>query len=104
VDECKPLPHTSDRRMISMAASATAAPSAKPARKRGPSPVHLPPPFLPAAVSFRQGLNLVHLSAQRRRFWWDKGYLGGVEGVFKAGVEGEFMRSGNVLSVRTGSG
>ena len=25
-----------------------------------------------------QGLTLVHLSAQRKRFWWDKVYLGGV--------------------------
>ena len=30
----------------------------------------------------RQGLTLVHLSAQRKRFWWDKGYLGGVWGLF----------------------
>jgi hypothetical protein len=26
----------------------------------------------------RQGLTPVHLSAPRKRFWWDKGYLGGV--------------------------
>jgi hypothetical protein len=26
----------------------------------------------------RQGLTLVHLSAQCKHFWWDKGYLGGV--------------------------
>ena len=25
-----------------------------------------------------QGLTLVHLSAQRKRFQWDKGYLGGI--------------------------
>ena len=50
-----------------------------------------------------QGRTLVHLSAQRKRFWWDKGYLGGVEGLFEAGVEGVFRRLGDVLSVRNGS-
>ena len=34
------------------------------------------------------GAYTLHLSAQRKRFWWDKGYLGGVQGVLKAGVEG----------------
>jgi hypothetical protein len=29
-------------------------------------------------MTVKQGLTLVHLSAQRKRFWWDKGYLGGV--------------------------
>jgi len=43
-----------------------------------------------------QGLTLVHLSAQRKRSWWDKGYLWGVWGVFKAGVEGVFRRLGDV--------
>ena len=27
-----------------------------------------------------QGLTLVHFSAQRKRFWWDKGCLGGGRG------------------------
>jgi len=40
----------------------------------------------------RQGVTLVHLSAQRKRFRWDKGYLEGVLGVLKAGVEGVFRR------------
>jgi len=51
-----------------------------------------------------QGLTLVHLSAQGKRFWLDKGFLRGVQGVFKAGVEGVFGRLGDELSVRNGSG
>jgi hypothetical protein len=31
---------------------------------------------------YGQGRTLVHLSAQRKRFRLDKGYLGGVQGVF----------------------
>jgi len=50
------------------------------------------------------GLAPVHLSAQRKRYWWDQGYLGGVWGVFKAVVEGLCRRSGDALSVRNGSG
>ena len=56
---------------------------------------------LAAAV---QGLTLVHLSAQHKRFSWDKGYSGGGKGVFQAGVEGVSGRLGDVLSVRNGSG
>jgi hypothetical protein len=52
----------------------------------------------------RQGLTLVHLSTQRKRFWWDNGYLRGVQGVFKAWAEGVFGRLGDMLSVRNGSG
>jgi len=50
-----------------------------------------------------QGLTLVHLSARRKRIGWDKGYLQGVCGVFKAGMEGVFRRLGDVLSVGIGS-
>jgi len=46
------------------------------------------------AVASGQGLTLVHLSAQRKRFLWDKGYSGGVQEVFKTGVEGVFRRLG----------
>jgi len=46
----------------------------------------------------------LHLSTQCKRFLWDKGYLGGVKGVFTAGLEGVFRRLGDVLSVRNGSG
>jgi len=53
---------------------------------------------------YRQGLTLVHLSAQRKHFLWDEGYLGGGWGVFMAGMEGVFRRLGDVLSVRTGLG
>jgi len=56
-----------------------------------------------AAVSPpRQGLTLVHLSAQCKRFLWVRGCLGGVLGVFMAQVEGVFGRLGDVLSVRNG--
>jgi len=51
-----------------------------------------------------QGRTLVHLTAQRKRFWWDKGYVGGVQEVPKAGEEGVFRRLRDVLSVRNGSG
>jgi len=51
-----------------------------------------------------QGRTLVHLSAQRKRFCWDKGYLGGVYGLFKAGMQGVFSLLGDVSSVRNGSG
>ena len=34
-----------------------------------------PVPSRASAVD--QGLTFVHLSAQRKRFWWDKVYLGG---------------------------
>ena len=54
--------------------------------------------------TFHPGLTLVHFSAQRKRFLWDKGCFGGVEGLFMAGLEGVRRRSGDVLSVRTGSG
>ena len=40
------------------------------------------------AAAIGQGLTLVHFSAEPEPFLWDKGYLGGVEGVIKAGVEG----------------
>jgi len=53
-------------------------------------------PYRHASKRVRQGLTLAHLSAQLERFWWDKGYLGGVKGVFKAGLEGVFMRLGGV--------
>jgi hypothetical protein len=36
------------------------------------------------------GFTLVHLSAHRKRFLWDKGYLGGVQGVSLAGRSGCF--------------
>ena len=52
----------------------------------------------------RQGLTLVHLPAQRKRLLGDKGCLWCVPGVFMADVEGVFMGSGTVLSVRNGSG
>ena len=58
---------------------------------------------LASAASF-QGLTLVHFSAQLKRFLWDKGCLGGVQGEFMAGVEGVLRRLGDVLSVRNGSG
>ena len=32
--------------------------------------------IVPRLPSSTQGLTLVHLSAHRKRFWWDKGYLG----------------------------
>jgi len=51
-----------------------------------------------------QGLTLVHYSASRKRFEWDKRRLGGVWGVRMAGVEGLFRRLGDVLGVRNGSG
>ena len=35
-------------------------------------------PATSEAGGWRQGLTLVHLSAQRKRFCWDKGYFGGV--------------------------
>jgi hypothetical protein len=35
-----------------------------------------------AGIAAVQGLTLVHLSAQRKRFLCDEGYLGGVWGVF----------------------
>jgi hypothetical protein len=50
-----------------------------------------------------QGLTLVHLSAQRKRCWWVKGYLGGVKGELKAGVQGVLRRLGDVLTIRNGS-
>jgi len=52
-----------------------------------------------SASAWNQGRTLVHLSAQCKRFWWDKEYLGGVYGLFEAGVEGVFRRLGDVLSV-----
>jgi hypothetical protein len=55
--------------------------------------------WLRRGVRRRHGLTIVHFSAQRRRFWWDKKYLRDVQGVFKAGVEGVFRRLGDVLSV-----
>ena len=39
----------------------------------------------------RQGLTLVHFSAQRRRFLWDGVHSGVVKGVFRA-VRGYFVR------------
>ena len=69
-----------------------------------------PLPRSPSAASaarsshLNQGLTLVHLSARRQRFWWDKGYSGGVQGVVEAGVEGVFTRLGDVLRVRNDSG
>ena len=54
--------------------------------------------------SSRQGLTLVHLSAQPKHFWWDKGYLEGASALFQAGAEGVFRRLGDVLSVINGSG
>jgi hypothetical protein len=61
-------------------------------------------PGAPSRYSSSQGHTLVHLTAQRKRYWWDEGYLGSVQGVFKAVVEGVFRRSGDVLSVRNDSG
>jgi len=51
-----------------------------------------------------QGLTLVRLSAQSKRFLWDKGCLGVAEGVFVVGMEGVFRRLGGVSSVRNSSG
>ena len=86
------------------AAAAAAAPRALLLRRqleaRAVQHVHTPVAHHPA----QQGLTLVHLSAQRKRFWRDKGYLGGVQGVLKAGMEAVFRRLGDVLSVRNGSG
>ena len=48
------------------------------------------------AAACRQGLPLVHLSAQRKRLLWDKGCLEGVKGVFMAGVEGVSTHLGTV--------
>jgi hypothetical protein len=31
-----------------------------------------------SSTPWMQRLTLVHLSAQRKRFWWNKGHLGGV--------------------------
>jgi hypothetical protein len=58
----------------------------------------------PAALtsSIDQGLTLVHLSAQRQRLWWDKGYEGIVQGVLTMGLEGVLSRLVDVLSVRNG--
>jgi len=65
---------------------------------------HVRLPMSAAAAGYRQELTLVHFSAQRKHFMWGKGCLGGVHGVFMAGVEGVFRRLGDVLSVRNGSG
>jgi hypothetical protein len=51
-----------------------------------------------------QGLTLVHFSAQRKRFLWDKGRVGGVQKVGVEGVVGVFRRLGDVLSATNGSG
>jgi len=53
----------------------------------------------------RQGLTLVHFSAQRKRCLWDKGcFREGSGGIFWGGVEGLFRRLGDVLNFRNGSG
>ena len=57
-----------------------------------------------AARASAQGLTPFHFTAQRKRFRWYKGYLGGVWGVLKAGVERVFRRLGDVLNLRNGSG
>jgi hypothetical protein len=51
-----------------------------------------------------EGLTLVHLSAQRKRFLRDRGCLGGVQGVFMAGLEVVLRRLGDVFSIRNDSG
>jgi len=72
VDECKPLPATVAR----------------------PRP---PPVRMTVARACSQGLTLVHFSAQRKRFLWDRGYilglfwgcsgcLRGYEGVYRVRV------------------
>ena len=76
MDECKPLPST---RLVAVS-------------------------FLFSNRAHYQGLTLVHLSAQRQRFWWAKGYFGVVRGVSNAGLEGVLRHFGDVLSVRNGSG
>jgi hypothetical protein len=47
-------------------------PKARRRGRDGPVAYHHPHGALAAAAV--QGLTLVHLSAQRERFWWDKGY------------------------------
>ena len=58
MDECKPLPNTVLLFFSCNSRSSTGSPSRR--------------------VSDQQGLTLIHFSAQRKRLWWDKGYLGGV--------------------------
>jgi hypothetical protein len=46
-------------------------------------------------MSSHRGPTLVHLSVQRKRFWWYKGDLvGTVQGMLKAGKEGVLRRLG----------
>ena len=52
----------------------------------------------------KQGITLLHMSALRKRVWWDKGDAGAGMGVIQAGLEGVFRRLVDVLSVRNGLG
>ena len=58
----------------------------------------------PGGRPWHQGLTLVHLPAQRKRFLWDKGCLGAVYEVLMVGLEGVFRALEDGLSVRNGSG
>ena len=68
MDECKPLPSS-------------------PLLMLTPAGAEMLTPVAPEASTTEQGLTPVHLSAQRKRFWSDKGYLGGVFGGGGGGVE-----------------
>ena len=51
----------------------------------------------PRALPQRQGLTLVHLSAQRKRFLWDMGCIGDAQGIF---YEGGGRGGGDVFGLR----
>ena len=57
-----------------------------------------------SASTATQGPTFVHYSVQLKRFWWDKGCLGGGGEEFMARVEGVFRYLGDVLSNMNGSG
>jgi hypothetical protein len=51
--------------------------TAAPDRQLGRPALRAPPAALRTPAAVDQGLTLVHLSAQRKRFWWDKYNSGG---------------------------
>jgi hypothetical protein len=76
VDECKPLPLVAAKRAVGNPGTLMTV-----SVRVTTSIVRVAVPLLPTSSVTEylyQGLTLVHPSAQRQRFWWDKGYLGGV--------------------------
>jgi len=52
----------------------------------------------------RQGLTLVHFSAQRKRFMWNRGFMKGAGRRYLAGAKGVLGWVQGVFCVRNGSG